>query len=188
MKIGIYVGSFDPIHKGHIGIVKQLINNKILDKVILIPTQAYWDKNDLLSLHYRINMAKMYETDNIIVETELNELPYTYIILEELHKKYPSDELTLIIGADNLEGIHRWKNLSQILEHKIIVINRNNHNSAELIRKFNFNKNIFQLLDNPYNIDYNSTEIRFKIKNKHDVTNDLDDIIISYIKEYKLYE
>ena len=57
MKIGIYVGSFNPPHKGHIKIVNHLINN-YLDKVIIIPTGNYWDKLDLVSINDRINMIK----------------------------------------------------------------------------------------------------------------------------------
>ena len=50
MKIGVYVGSFNPVHKGHIKIVNHLIKNKYVDKVLVIPTGNYWDKNDLLSI------------------------------------------------------------------------------------------------------------------------------------------
>lgn len=53
MKVGVYVGSFDPVHKGHEKIVDYLLSNNYLDKIIVIPTKDYWDKNDLLSLDIR---------------------------------------------------------------------------------------------------------------------------------------
>lgn len=188
MKLGVYVGSFNPIHKGHIGIVRYLINKKILDYVIIVPTDGYWNKTDLLDLNHRINMIKTYENDNIIVDTELNELPYTYLILNKLEEKYPLDELHLIIGSDNLKQFSKWKNIDEIFKHKIVVINRNNYNSEELINKHNFNNEVFKVIDNPFKYNYNSTEIRKKLKNNLNVEKYLDDEIILYIKEYGLYE
>ena len=61
MKIGVYVGSFNPVHKGHMKIVKHLIKNNYLDKVIVIPTGAYWDKQNLIDINDRISMLKFYE-------------------------------------------------------------------------------------------------------------------------------
>ena len=72
MKIGIYVGSFNPPHKGHIKIVNHLIKN-YLDKIIIIPTGNYWDKLDLVSINDRINMLRLYECENIIIDKETGE-------------------------------------------------------------------------------------------------------------------
>ena len=68
MKIGVYVGSFNPPHKGHIKIVNHLINN-YLDKVIIIPTGNYWDKFDLIDIQDRINMLKIFERDFVYAQT-----------------------------------------------------------------------------------------------------------------------
>ena len=67
MKIGVYVGSFDPFHKGHENIIYHLLNKKYIDKVIIIPTLSYWDKNIKTSLNDRINMIKTIEDSNIEV-------------------------------------------------------------------------------------------------------------------------
>ena len=75
MKIGIYVGSFNPPHKGHIKIVNHLIS-KYLDKVIIIPTGNYWDKLDLVNIDHRINMLKFYENEKIIIDTKNNRIEY----------------------------------------------------------------------------------------------------------------
>ena len=61
MKIGVYVGSFNPPHKGHIRIVNHLLDKKYLDKIIIVPTGNYWDKLDLVETSHRINMFRYYE-------------------------------------------------------------------------------------------------------------------------------
>ena len=55
MKIGVYVGSFNPVHKGHIKIANYIVDNNLVDKLLIIPTQNYWGKNNLISLQDRIN-------------------------------------------------------------------------------------------------------------------------------------
>ena len=66
MKIGVYVGSFNPVHKGHIQIVNELLND--LDKVIIVPTGNYWNKNDLVDINHRINMWKFYQNEKMVYE------------------------------------------------------------------------------------------------------------------------
>ena len=69
MKIGIYVGSFNPVHKGHIDVANKLIKNNYVDKIYIIPTLGYWNKNNLAPLNDRINMLKLVCSSNIIVDT-----------------------------------------------------------------------------------------------------------------------
>ena len=92
MNIGVFVGSFNPPHKGHIGIVNYLINKKILDKIIIIPTGNYWDKQDLINIDDRINMLKFYENDKIIIDNKHNNMEYTYLIMNSLKEEYPHDK------------------------------------------------------------------------------------------------
>ena len=99
MKVGVYVGSFNPVHKGHIKIVRHLLKY-FLDKVIVVATQNYWDKKNLINLNDRINMLKKYESDKIIIDTDCNNYEYTYMVMSKLKEEY--DDLYLIIGADNI--------------------------------------------------------------------------------------
>lgn len=156
MKIGVYVGSFDPIHNGHIAIINHLLN-KYLDKIIIIPTGNYWDKNNLISIKHRINMIKILEIDNLIVNDKLNDLEYTYLILDELKKEY--DNLYLIIGADNVIRFNEWKEYKKILENNILVIPRSNIDISPYIN------DKFILVEDFYNVDISSSEIRDNIKN-----------------------
>ena len=99
MKIAVYVGSFNPVHKGHIKVAKTVLK-KLVDKVIIVPTLNYWDKNNLININNRINMLKFYETNNIIIDTKNNKYEYTYQVLRNIKKEYKNSEIYLIISFD----------------------------------------------------------------------------------------
>jgi len=186
MKIGIYVGSFNPPHKGHIKIVNYLIDN-YLDKVIIIPTGNYWDKLDLVSIDDRINMLKLYESEKIIIDSENNNIEFTYQILRKLSSYY-KDELYLIIGADNIINFDKWKNYEEILNYNLIILNRANIDIIKYLNNLNKKEKYIIVNDLP-NIDISSTMIRNKIKNKENNLLDyIDNEVYEYIKSKKLYE
>jgi len=186
MKIGIYVGSFNPPHKGHIKIVNHLIDN-YLDKVIIIPTGNYWDKLDLVSIDDRINMLKLYESEKIIIDSENNNIEFTYQILRKLSSYY-KDELYLIIGADNIINFDKWKNYEEILNYNLIILNRANIDIIKYLNNLNKKEKYIIVNDLP-NIDISSTMIRNKIKNKENNLLDyIDNEVYEYIKSKKLYE
>lgn len=156
MRIGVYVGSFNPVHDGHIHAAKFLVNNNYVDKVLLLPTPNYWDKNNLASIEDRVNMLKYYEEEDIVVDSIHNNYQYTYQVLDALSNDY-DDELYLIIGSDNLEKLHLWKNLDDILKHKIIVLNR----GEDISKKLNlYPKSNFIFVEDFKYINISSTEIR----------------------------
>jgi len=186
MKIGVYVGSFNPPHKGHIKIANHLINN-YLDKVIIIPTGNYWEKLDLVNINDRINMLKFYESENIIIDNKNNNLEYTYQILNNLKLEYKDDELYLIIGADNIINFYKWMNYKEILTYNLIILNRNNIDILEYLEKLN-KKDKYIIVNDLPNIDISSTMIRNKLNNKdYDLSSYIDDYILNYIKENNLY-
>lgn len=188
MKIGVYVGSFDPIHKGHMKIVNYLLDNNYLDKIIIIPTGSYWTKENLTNIEDRLAMIKLYENDKIIINDKLNKFPYTYQILEVLKKIYKKDIMYLIIGADNLLNFQLWKNINKILENKVIIIPRNKINVQDYINQFD-KRNNFIIINNFEGLDISSTKIRSIILNKNisQLKTYLDDKIIKYIFNNNLY-
>lgn len=187
MKTGVYVGSFNPVHKGHIKVINHLLINNIVDKVIVIPTKNYWDKNNLIDINDRINMLKIYENNKIIINTNLNELQYTYQVLDELKKEYK--DLYLIIGDDNLISFDKWKNVDEILKNKVIVMKRNNINLNQYIEKFT-NKDSFIIVNDYVPLDISSTQIRKLITNceTKDLENYLDKKVLDYILKNNLYQ
>ena len=186
MKIGVYVGSFDPVHLGHVEITNYLLSNKILDKVIIIPTGNYWDKNDLSDIQNRVEMLNIFENDKIIIDSKLSKYQYTYEILNELKNQHSNATLYLIIGADNLKKFHLWRNIEVILQNKIIVINRNGIKAIKYINKFS-NKKAFLVINGFEELNISSSEIRKRIKSNKNVSSLLDRRVINYICENNLY-
>jgi len=188
MKIGVYVGSFNPVHKGHIKIANHLLSG-YLDKVIIMPTGSYWDKNDLVSIEHRINMLKIYENDNIIIEDENNDLPYTYMVMEFLEKKYKGNELYLIIGADNIVSFDKWQRYRELLKYNIVIINRDDIDVEYYLNRLD-KKDKYLLTKDLDDIDISSTEIRGLVN-----TNDsnrleqlVDKEVLEYILDNNLYK
>jgi len=180
MKLGIYIGSFNPPHKGHIYVVNYLINENIVDKILIVPTNNYWDKQDLIDIRDRINMLKYYENSKIIIDTVNNNYPYTYELMRELKKLYHDDILYLIIGADNIVNFHKWKNYRELLQYNIIIMNRDNIDINKYLKKYSSAHFIILKDFNPINIS--STVIRNQIDNEF-----LDEKVIQYIKKHHLY-
>ena len=125
MRIGVYPGSFDPVHKGHMHIVRYLLKKEIVDRVLIVPTGNYWEKQDLTPVGDRIAMLEIFANEKIVIEREANELPYTYQLMRELKKRYPQDELFLIFGADNLLRFDQWREYGELLKFPFLLIKRN---------------------------------------------------------------
>lgn len=179
MRLGIYIGSFNPVHIGHIDVVNYLLKNNYLDKVLIVPTLEYWNKSNLVPLNDRINMLKFFENELIKIDTKYNNYQYTYELMQALEKEY-NDTLYLILGADNIINLDKWKNYKKLLKYNIIVLERDNINILEYTKKLDGN---FIIIDDYPFIDISSTEIRNGKGNKY-----LDLKVLNYIKENKLYE
>ena len=179
MRLGIYIGSFNPPHKGHIDVVNYLLTNNYIDKVLVVPTLAYWDKDNLAPIIDRINMLKYFENDKIKIDQEHNKYAYTYQLMRALKKNY-DDELYLIIGADNIIEFDKWKEYQELLKYKIIVMNRDNIDINSYIEKYHSN-NFIVVNDYKY-IDISSSEIRNNLDSKY-----LDSKVLKYIKDNNLY-
>lgn len=187
MKIGVYVGSFNPVHIGHIKIVNHLIDNNYFDKVIIIPTGNYWDKQNLINIKHRINMLKIFENDFITVDTKLNNLAYTYQVFEELSKN-SNDNYGLIIGADNIVNFDKWKNYEYLLNFDLAIINRDEIDVNYYLNKYNIKK--YKLVNDLPLLDVSSSLIRNLIENEEyiELKKYVDANVLEYIKANSLYK
>ena len=182
MKIGIYSGSFAPVHKGHIKIVRETLKSKLVDKVLIVPTKEYWNKKIEYSLKDRINMLKFYETKRIEIETKLNNTNGTYELFSKYQAKHKNDELYLILGADNLTKFENWINYQKLLEYPFIIIKRDKQGSRYIKQRMKeLNKTNYTILDIP-TMDISSTYIRDNINNPKLLRNKIDPRILNYIK------
>ncbi len=181
MKLGVYIGSFNPPHKGHKKVINYLIDNNYVDNILIVPTMNYWHKQNLIDLSDRINMLKYFENDHVTIDRENNQYIYTVELLEVLKNKYLNDELYLIIGADNLLSLDKWKNYQKLLEYPIIVMQRGNIDIKSVINKYA--NHHFILIENFTFIDISSSKIRKELLNDY-----LDDQILDYIKNHNLYK
>jgi nicotinate-nucleotide adenylyltransferase len=132
MKVGLYFGSFNPVHIGHLVIANHLANNSDLDQIWLVvsPQNPHKKKSSLLADHHRLALVKVAVEDNpklraSDIEFKLPQPSYTVNTLAYLKEEYPNNSFTLIMGEDNLRSFHKWKNYEQILKnHEIVVYPR----------------------------------------------------------------
>ncbi len=184
MKIAVYVGSFNPVHKGHIKVVKKILKEYV-DKVIIVPTMSYWNKNNLISISDRINMLKLYETKDIVIDIKNNNYEFTYQVLRNIQKEYKNDKIYLVIGDDLLKDFDKWKNISEILKYNIIVIKRNNIDES-IYKKYE--KYNFIVTNKISSKEISSTIVRNMIANGNkDVLKYIDLKVYDYIKRNNLY-
>lgn len=129
MKIGLYFGSFNPIHIGHLIIANQLVENSDLDQIwfVVTPHNPFKKKSSLLDNYQRLEMVylatKDYDTlKESDIEFNLPQPNYTVNTLAYLTEKYPKKEFSLIMGEDNLKSFHKWKNYQVILDHHNIYV------------------------------------------------------------------
>ncbi len=167
MKIGIYGGSFNPIHFGHIGLAKWVVEHTDIDQVWLMvsPNNPLKDSHILADEELRLQqvteaIASLDECANRIVvsdfEFHLSRPNYTANTLRALTDKYPEHEFTLIIGEDNLSIFHRWRESEYILQHfRMMVYPRHGCAPYQLPNA----KDLQILYGAPY-FDISSTEIR----------------------------
>lgn len=188
MKIGVFVGSFNPVHLGHIKIVNHLLE-KYLDRVIIVPTGNYWNKQDLIPTQDRIHMLKYYENERIIIDTENNHLPYTYQVLNQIKYQYKNDDIYLIIGADNIINFDKWKEYQTILQYHMIIINRENVDIQFYLNQLN-KKDRYIITETLPNMVISSTYIRENIKKGHNeiLKNKIGSEVLNYIQQNHLYQ
>lgn len=129
MKIGLYFGSFNPIHVGHLIIASHIVDNTSLEQIwfVVSPQNPLKKSSTLLNEHHRISMINIAIEDDARlkssnVEFKLPRPSYTIDTLTHLAEKYPSHDFSVILGSDSFQNIANWKNHKQIINNYNIYI------------------------------------------------------------------
>jgi nicotinate-nucleotide adenylyltransferase len=188
--VGIYGGTFDPIHIGHLITAQSSCEIRKLDKIIFIPSFISPHKTDRISSspRHRINMLKLaikdipyFEYSDIEVKNK--EISYTINSILTLKAAYKNIEL--IIGYDNLITFDTWKEPDKILELVKLVVLRRKVREENFQRNKYFDKAIF--VDTPL-IEIYGTEIRERVKNNQDINFLVPQKVMAYIYKQNLYK
>lgn len=192
MKVGLYFGTFNPIHIGHLVIANHMVEFSDLDQIWLVvtPHNPFKKKSSLLDNHQRLEMVYLATKDypklkSSNIEFALPQPNYTINTLTYLEEKYPENEFCLIMGEDNLKGFHKWKNHELIIEnHNIYVYPR--ISEAKVKPEFN-NHHKVHYIDAPI-MEISSTFIRKSIKEGKNIRPLLPEHVWKYLDEMNFYK
>ena len=192
MKIGLYFGTFNPIHVGHLIIANHMAEYSSLEQIwmVVTPHNPHKEKNSLLDDYKRLHLVALAAEDFPKIkasdfEFKLPQPNYTVNTLAHLQDKYPSHEFSLIMGEDNLRTFHKWKNYEVILQnHDVYVYPRV---SSEAVNPAFENHPRIHKIDAPI-VEISSTFIRESRKNKKNVQPLLPAKVWEYIDYNNLYK
>ena len=192
MRIGLYFGTFNPIHVGHLAIANHMVENSDLDEVwmVVTPLSPFKKKSSLLANNHRLEMVYL-ATENYDklkpsdIEFGLPEPNYTVYTLANLEEKYPQHEFSLLMGEDNLKGFHKWKNYEAILaNYDLYVYPRISEGAVE----YQFKKHPRITRVAAPIMEISSTMIRKSIATQKNIRPLLDTKVWQFIDEMNFYK
>jgi len=196
--IGVYGGSFNPIHTGHLIIAEFVREQFNLEKVLFVPAKNPPHKNsvDYQTSQHRFNMVQIATAGNPFFDVsniELNRkgLSYTSDTLQELKNLYPDKKLYFICGADSIVNLNTWHSIASIFAYaEMIVVKRLDVSETDV-------KNMSRWLTDQYNavihfcdmpyIEISSTMVRERLKNGLSVRYLVPEGVLKYIQLHRLY-
>jgi nicotinate-nucleotide adenylyltransferase len=197
MKIGLYFGTFNPIHIGHLIIANHMAEYTDLDQIwmVVTPHNPHKKKETLLDDYQRLQLVflateeypKIKPSD---IEFKLSQPNYTVNTLAHLQDKFPQHIFSLIMGEDNLKSLNKWKNYEVILQnHEVYVYPRlDDKRITEELKNSEYENNpIIHFIDAPI-VEISSTFIRESIKNKKNVRPLLPEKVWDYLDHNNYYK
>lgn len=190
MKTGLFFGSFNPIHIGHLAIANYMVEFTDLDKVwfVVSPHNPFKQKNTLLSDQHRLQMVRLaIEYDNRFkasnIEFNLPQPSYTINTLAYLREQYPDHEFVIIMGSDGLKTFYKWKNYEELIRNYSRYIYPRPGTDPGLLQNLDNGK----IVPAPV-MEISSTFIRDAIAHGKDVRYFLPEKVWEYIREMNFYK
>ena len=188
-KIGLLFGSFNPIHHGHLLLATYIKEAANLDEIwfIVSPQNPFKINAVLIDEHHRLKMVQLAIEKNEHfkvndIEFQLDKPSYTYITIQKLQAQFSNCHFSLIIGEDNLEQLHKWKEIDWIINNvEVLVYNRTTVNNSTKISNQQIKQYTLPLMD------ISATEIRQRIKEKKSIQYFVPEAVEQYIKFHNLY-
>lgn len=190
-KIGILGGSFNPIHSAHIALAKYFLDEIDANKVIFVPCNIspFKTSDEVADSKFRLEMVAI-AIKNMpnfeVSDYEINRkgISYTYQTINHFSNIYTNNEICLLIGGDQAENFHKWKNWEQILDKANVYVALRKGYKIPTYDFEKYKKAVY--LEMPF-IDISASEIREQIKNNKTDIKFLDSEVEKYIKDNKIY-
>ena len=129
MKIGLYFGSFNPVHIAHLIIANHVLNETEIEKIwfVVSPQNPFKEENNLLNEYHRLHLVRLATEDDTRIkasdiEFTLPRPSYTTTTLSYLADKYPEHEFCIIMGSDSFQNLHKWKNFQVIVKNYLLYV------------------------------------------------------------------
>jgi len=190
MKTGLFFGSFNPVHIGHMAIANFIIEFSELERIwfVVSSQNPLKKKKSLLADYHRLELLNLAIDDDLRfrvcdIELKLPRPSYTIDTLAHLKEKYPDNEFSIIMGSDGLGSFDKWKNYKEII--------KTTHRYVYPRPKVDLTNNLFLencTFVNAPQMDISSTFIRESLKNDHDIRHFLPLKVYQYMKEMHFYE
>lgn len=195
MKIGLYFGTFNPIHVGHLIIANHMAEYSNLEQIwmVVTPHNPHKQKNTLLDDYQRLHLVRLATEEYpkikpSDIEFKLPQPNYTVNTLAHLKDHFPQHEFSLIMGEDNLKSLHKWKNYEYILEnHDIYIYPRVSEAIENEAGSVMQNHPRIHKIDAPI-VEISSTFIRENIKNKKNIRPLLSEKVWEYVDHNNFYK
>ena len=189
-KTGLFFGSFNPIHAGHLIIAEYMVENTDIDEVwfVISPHNPLKKKKSLLADHHRLALVNLAIEDDLRfrssdIEFRLPQPSYTIDTLTYLREKYPKLDLILIGGTDIFKSFHKWKNYQELLkQYQLYIYNRPGYDAGDYV-----NHNNIRFFQAPL-MEISASFIRQSIKEGRTVKYLLPAPVYQYITEMHFYE
>lgn len=192
-KIGLFFGSFNPIHIGHLILANYILENSDMDELwfVVSPQNPFKDKKSLLTDHNRLDMVQLavknypkMRASN--VEFSLPKPSYTIDTLTYLKEKYPNNSFALIMGEDNLDSLPKWKNAEKLISDYQIIVYPRTFEGEKKDSEYLQHENI-SMVNAPI-IELSATEIRNMIKEGKNVRPMLPPEVFEYLDGSSFYK